>query len=94
MILKVQDDGVQCQTTTVVTHHSLKDCQCTHTNIVKVISIPLSQDHNTPDITTSIIEQSYNILVKVTTIIYRNSKYVIEDRYLFDYTLKEAAVPL
>lgn len=40
MILKVQDDGVQCQTTTVVTHHSLKDCQCTHTNIVRVISTP------------------------------------------------------
>lgn len=36
---KVQDDGVYCQTTTLVSNHGLKDCQCTHTNVVKVIGL-------------------------------------------------------
>ncbi len=86
MSRKVQDHGVSCQTTTLKASLVLKDCKCDHTNSLKVVPVEDGQHYEIPSVTSSVSEQSFNVMIKTTEVRYLGIKYIIQDRYVFDYS--------
>ena len=62
MIIPELDDGIKSQTTTLIKCLELESGPCTHTNVVKVVSVSGEQRDEEPQILTKTKQDENNVV--------------------------------